>query len=100
MAEGGRPAGTCGRRNAVRNGRTRTLRVRVQTDEGTLIGSVRLTSGRSIYDLLNGERAYLVLFDVVAPGAVERHQECLAIHKGAIRSLVLDLEQARIAAGS
>ena len=100
MGEESRRARCCRRGGADRSRRTRNLRVRVQTDEGSLIGSVRLTSGRSIYELLNDERAYLVLFDVTAPDSAERHEDFVAIHKGAIRSVVLDLDQARITAGS
>ncbi len=71
--------------------RAHWVRVRVLTDEGTLVGSIRLAEAQSLYEALNDRRVYLTLFRA---RNVES-QECegfVAIHKGAIRSVALEID--------
>jgi hypothetical protein len=77
----------------ARSGRTsprrRWFRVKVQTDEAAYLGSLRLGSARTaLHDLLADERAYLALWDATEEGSPAA-REYVAIHKGAIRAVVL-----------
>jgi hypothetical protein len=61
----------------------------VQTDESAYLGSLRLGSARSaLYDLIGDERAYLALWDATEEGSPAA-REFVAIHKSAIRTVVL-----------
>ncbi len=73
-----------------RGSRPRWVRVRVQTDEGPLIGSIRVEGRWSLYDLLEDGRSYLSLWGTTTPHSQER-QEFLALHKSVIRSVTLEV---------
>jgi hypothetical protein len=67
--------------------RSRWCRVRVETDEGAYVGSLRLDGGTaSLRDTLDGRRVYLALWDAVHEASQERHG-FLVIHKSAIRQV-------------
>ncbi len=69
--------------------RRRWFRVRLQTDECAYLGSLRLESGRPALDKLIADgRAYLALWDATEEGSAKA-REFVAIHKSAIRSVVL-----------
>ena len=78
------------RRNGGRRStRPRWLRVRVETDNGAFVGSIRLAGpAATLRGLIDDERRYLALWDVIEErsGAREDH---LAIHKVAIRYVLL-----------
>jgi hypothetical protein len=70
--------------------RTRAIwtRVRVITEDTSYVGRLRLPASRpTLCETLSDGMAYVTLSDVTSPGsgAVE---ECVAIHKGSIRSVV------------
>lgn len=69
--------------------RPRWVRVRVETQDGSYVGRVRVrAAGEPLRDLLDGAPAYLALWDVLhePSGAAEGF---VAIDKGAIRFVVL-----------
>ena len=72
--------------------RRRWYRVRVQTDEGPYVGSLRLDTSRNslraLRDLIEEERAYLALWEVTREGS-DTVEDYMAIHKGAVRFVVL-----------
>ena len=76
----------------VSRSRRRWYRVRVQTDEGPYVGSLRLDTARpslrALRDLVEEDRAYLSLWNVTREGSgvVEGY---MALHKGAVRFVVL-----------
>ncbi len=77
------------REGGRRSTRPRWCRARVETDDGVYVGSVRLAgSAGTLRDLIDDERTHLALWDVAEErsGAREDH---LAIHKVAIRCVVL-----------
>lgn len=75
------------------------MRVRLQTDAGTLVGSVQLERLRSsLYELLDDDRAYLALWDVTWLCS-SQCEEFLAIHKSTIRSVTLEAASGATAAG-
>jgi len=70
-------------------GRLRWFQVRVQTDEGIYVGSLRLAAGRSaLSDLVSGCRVYLTLSEANRDG-IPVAEGFVAIHKAAIRSVVV-----------
>jgi hypothetical protein len=72
-----------------RHGRRRRVRVRVVTDVETYLASLQVPRRRGGLDLvLNDGRAYLALWDATPAGSSEV-EEFVAIHKGAIRSIVV-----------
>ncbi len=74
--------------------RPRWVRVRIETDEETLIGTIRLESASSsLYDLLDDERSYLAFWSEHKAGSQDGEQ-FLALHKSAIRSVALDVPTA------
>jgi len=69
--------------------RRRWVRVKVDTDEGTYVGNLRLEGpAGSLRELVEGERTYLALWSATheSSGVVE---EFVAIHKSTIRLVVL-----------
>jgi hypothetical protein len=69
--------------------RRRWVRVRVDTDAGAYVGSVRLDGpSGGLRELVEADRSYLALWSATheSSGAVE---EFVAIHKSAIRLVVL-----------
>ena len=79
------------RQNGANRSRPRWVRVRVQTDEGPLVGNVRLEGARSsLYELVDDGRAYLGVWDARRTES-SPSEEFVAIHKSAIRSVVLDI---------
>jgi hypothetical protein len=86
-------------RDRLRARRRRWVRVRVDTDEGAYVGSLRLdgpTGG--LHELVEDDRSYLALWSATheSSGAVE---EFVAIHKSAIRLVVLIGASGRRGAG-
>lgn len=80
------PATVPGRSGARRR---RWVRVKVDTDEGTYVGSVRLDGpAGGLRELVEGDRSYLALWSATheSSGAVE---DFVAIHKSAIRLVML-----------
>ena len=80
------PAKDRGRSGARRR---RWVRVKVDTDGGTYVGSVRLDGpAGGLRELVEADRSYLALWSATheSSGAVE---EFVAIHKSAIRVVVL-----------
>lgn len=74
-------------RSGARRGRW--VRVRVDTDEGTYVGRLRLDGpAGSLRELVETDRSYLALWSAThdSSGTVE---EFVAIHKSAIRLVVL-----------
>jgi hypothetical protein len=72
-----------------RHGRRRRVRVRVVTDVETYLASLQVPHRRGGLDhVLNDGRAYLALWDATLAGSSEV-EEFVAIHKGAIRSIVV-----------
>lgn len=71
----------------TRGGRSRWHRVKVETDEGTYIGSLRLNELRpTLHHLLEDGRAYLGLWDARhEPSGV--CQEFVVLHKSTIRQV-------------
>jgi hypothetical protein len=61
--------------------------VRIETDTCAYIASLEL-GGIGLRELLDGERAYLGLWNAVQEGA-QGVEEFLALHKGAICSVVI-----------
>ena len=73
----------------AQSGRRRWFRVRVETESGAYEGRLRLDGPRgTLRETVEDDRAYLSLWDAtdVATGACDEH---VAIHKGAIRCVVL-----------
>lgn len=92
----GRPDAEAGE---SRGGRRRWFRVRIVTEDGAYVGSLRLEPGCSaLRHLLDDERAYLSLWDARREGfsAVE---EFVAIHKVGIRYAVVIGRDATAGAG-
>lgn len=86
-----RSADTVPAKNRGRSGarRYRWVRVRVDTDGGTYVGTVRLDGpAGGLRELVEADRSYLALWSAIheSSGAVE---EFVAIHKSAIRVVVL-----------
>ena len=86
-----RPANIPPAKDPGRSGsrRRRWVRVKVDTDEGTYVGSVRLDGpAGGLRELVEADRSYLALWSATrdSSGAVE---EFVAIHKSAIRLIVL-----------
>ncbi len=78
----------------------RWARVRVLTDESAYVGRLRLESTRTaLHDLLADARTYLALWDAAPEGSAQR-REFVAIHKSAIRTVILleEIGAARVAA--
>ena len=76
-------------RDRLRARRRRWVRVKVDTDEGTYVGSLRLDGpSGGLHELVEDDRSYLALWSATheSSGAVE---EFVAIHKSAIRVVVL-----------
>jgi hypothetical protein len=72
-----------------RHGRRRWFRVRVETDDGAYVGSLRLNGPRApLRELVDDDRAYLALWNATQEPTGSR-DEFVAIHKGAIRFVVL-----------
>jgi hypothetical protein len=68
--------------------RTRWERVRVVTEDAVYIGRLRLGSSRhGLRGALSDGRVYVTLSDVTSPGSATV-EECIALHKGSIRSVV------------
>lgn len=77
------------RKRVARAGRPLWVRVRVETDEGAYMGRVRLDGSRgTIRELIDDERAYLAVWDATEEPAGTR-DDFVAIHKGAIRYVVV-----------
>jgi len=77
------------REQGTQGGRRRWFRVRVETESGAYEGRLRFDGPRgTLRETVEDDRAYLSLWDAtdVATGARDEH---LAIHKGAIRWVVL-----------
>ncbi len=69
--------------------RLRWFQVRVHTDEGVYGGSLRLAGGPSALSELVGDgRVYLTLWEAIRDG-VRIPEGFVAIHKAAIRSVVV-----------
>jgi hypothetical protein len=87
--------GRAGRRASLRAAgrrrgkRRRPVRVRVETDGETYTGT--LTLGRRLNEVLDDDRTYLALWDATLDGTDET-EEFVAIHKGAIRAVVVVAE--------
>ena len=85
-AQGRRPAVEGG---ASRSGRRRWFKVRIVTEDGSYLGSLRLEPGSSaLRQLLDDDRSYLSLWDARREGSAAV-EEFLAIHKVAIRYAVV-----------
>jgi hypothetical protein len=70
-------------------GRLRWFQVKVQTDEGAYVGSLRLAGRRSaLSELLDDGRVYLTLWEATRDG-MPVAQGFVAIHKAAIRCVVV-----------
>lgn len=70
-------------------GRLRWYQVRVHTDEGAYVGNLRLPGGRSaLSDLIEDGRVYLTLWEPVRDG-MPVAEGFVAIHKAAIRCVVV-----------
>lgn len=68
--------------------RRRWFDVLVSTDNGEYEGKLRLPSGRSaLQELIDGEQAYLGLWNARRPGAAEG--EYLVLHKSTIRYITI-----------
>jgi hypothetical protein len=77
------------RRSSGRRGRKRWFRVRVETEEGAYVGRLRLEGARgTLRQTIDDDRAYLGVWNATEEGSGFR-EEFMAIHKGAIRSVVL-----------
>jgi hypothetical protein len=88
--DGGRATRVGGEAAAARR---RWFRVRVATDEGSYLGQVRLEKGRSaLRELIDDDRTYLSVWNARHEGTGDM-VEFLAIHKAAIRYVVVDGEE-------
>jgi hypothetical protein len=68
-------------------GRLRWFQVRVHTDDGIYVGSLRLPDGRSaLSDRIDDGRVYLTLWEAIRDG-LPVAEGFVAIHKAAIRSV-------------
>ena len=68
----------------------RLIRVRVTTDDGVWLGRLRLDAGRSaLHELVGDDRAYLSLWDACREDVPGGAEEFLAVHKAAIRCVVV-----------
>ena len=66
----------------------------METDGGTLVGRLRLDSARAgLGEVIENGRTYLSLWDATVEGSGVT-DEFVAIHKGAIRSVMLLAEDA------
>ncbi len=64
--------------------RKRWVRVSIRTNDGTLVGSLRLPRGRcALEELIDDGRAYLAIWDVEAGGSPQR-EEFMVLHKSTI----------------
>jgi hypothetical protein len=70
-----------------RRAKLRWFRVRIETDGGAYTASLRLGAA-GLRRLLDDERTYLALWNVVADGSA-RVEEFVALHKGTIVSVVV-----------
>lgn len=68
-------------------GRPGWYRVRIETEGGTYVGSLRLDEA-GLRPVVDDERAYLPLWNASREGSPEV-EEFLALHKAAIRSVVV-----------
>jgi hypothetical protein len=76
-------------RSSGRSGRKRWFRVRVETDEGAIVGRLRLGRAHgTLRETVDDDRAYLGVWHATEEGSASP-EEFVAIHKGAIRSVVL-----------
>ena len=74
---------------AMRRGRRPWFRVRVEMEDGAYVGSLRLDGPRgTLRELVDDDRAYLSLWDATQEATGSR-DEFVALHKGAIRFVVL-----------
>lgn len=79
----------------ARRSRRRWFRVRVATEDGSYLGSLRLEPGRSaLRELIDDERTYLSLWNACREDS-DGVEEFLAIHKVAIRYVVVVGEEPR-----
>jgi hypothetical protein len=63
-------------------------RVRVVTEDAVYVGRLRLARARpGLHEALSDGRAYVTLSDVTCPGS-GTVEECVALHKGSIQSVV------------
>lgn len=77
------------RRPSGRGGRRRWFRVRIETEEGTYVGRLRLEGARgTLRETVDDDRAYLGVWNATEEGSGSPG-DFMAIHKGAIRSVVL-----------
>lgn len=67
--------------------RPRWCRVRVETEGGTYVGSLRMDSA-GLRQLVDDDRAYLPLWNALRDGSPAA-EEFLALHKAAIRSVLI-----------
>lgn len=76
-------------KRAARGTRRRWVRARVETDAETYEATLRVEHSQvGLGELLDDGRAYLGLWDAVPNGTLTP-QDFVAIHKGAIRSVLL-----------
>jgi hypothetical protein len=74
---------------ATRRGRRRWFRVRVETEDGAYVGSLRLDGPLgTLRELVDDDRTYLSLWNATQELTGSR-EEFVALHKGAIRFVVL-----------
>ena len=77
-------------RGSARPAARRLVRVRVTTDDGVWLGRLRLDAGRSaLHELVGDDRAYLSLWDACREDLSGGAEEFLAVHKAAIRCVVV-----------
>lgn len=85
LTQTGTQAGHARRR---RRGRRQRLWVRVETDVESYVGCLLVARCRGGLDgVLNDDRAYLALWNATLAGSAST-EEFVALHKGAIRSVV------------
>jgi hypothetical protein len=74
---------------AMRRGRRPWFRVRVETEDGAYVGSLRLDGPRgTLRELVDDDRAYLSLWNATQEATGSR-DEFVALHKSAIRFVAL-----------
>jgi len=77
------------KQSSTRRRRRRWFRVRVETEEGAYTGRLRFDGPRgTLRETIDEDRAYLALWDATEEATGSR-DEYVAIHKGAIRCVVL-----------
>lgn len=75
------------RRSRRRTTRPRWYRVKVETDAGTYVGSLRIGL-EGLRPLVEDARTYLALWNVMREGSPET-EDFVALHKAAIRSVIV-----------